>query len=220
MRAALKQSATRWLRPVLATMRLVAGGGGADAQIPVTDLVSITQSVTQQAETIAKWIAQAKQLDAQISQARQQYEAMTGARGLGSILNNSALNSALPSDWTAVASSVKSTPAYAGERAKYPTLPSSPKANALYDAIASQNVSTSDFYTKASERVILKGIPVTPKLRSVIDLARVDEERVVKRAPRQARRCRRPLPPPLRHGRRGRHRDTSGCSPGAAWPAR
>ena len=37
------------------------------------------------------------------------------------------------------------------------------------------------------EREILKGIPVTPKLRTVIDLARVEEERIVKRALRAAK---------------------------------
>jgi hypothetical protein len=37
------------------------------------------------------------------------------------------------------------------------------------------------------ERVIVKGIPVTPKLRTVIDLARVEEDAVVKRALRAAK---------------------------------
>jgi hypothetical protein len=37
------------------------------------------------------------------------------------------------------------------------------------------------------ERMILKGIPVTPKLRTVIDLARVEDEAVVKRALRAAK---------------------------------
>jgi hypothetical protein len=41
--------------------------------------------------------------------------------------------------------------------------------------------------SKSIELVTLKGIPVTPKLRTVIDLARVEEERVVTRALRQAR---------------------------------
>jgi hypothetical protein len=37
------------------------------------------------------------------------------------------------------------------------------------------------------ERIVLKGIPVTPKLRTVIDLARVEEDAVVKRALRAAK---------------------------------
>jgi hypothetical protein len=39
----------------------------------------------------------------------------------------------------------------------------------------------------AIERVIVKGIPVTPKLRTVIDLANVEDETVVKRALRAAK---------------------------------
>jgi hypothetical protein len=37
------------------------------------------------------------------------------------------------------------------------------------------------------ERVVVKGIPVTPKVRTVIDLARTEDERTVTRALRQAR---------------------------------
>src|SRR4051812_29851262 len=37
------------------------------------------------------------------------------------------------------------------------------------------------------ERVVVKGIPVTPKLRTVIDLAKHEDERTVSRALRQAR---------------------------------
>jgi hypothetical protein len=39
------------------------------------------------------------------------------------------------------------------------------------------------------ERVIVKGIPVTPKLRTVIDLTKVADERTVKRALRAAKFC-------------------------------
>jgi hypothetical protein len=41
--------------------------------------------------------------------------------------------------------------------------------------------------SKSIERMMLKGIPVTPKLRTVIDLARVADEKTVKRALRQAK---------------------------------
>jgi hypothetical protein len=40
---------------------------------------------------------------------------------------------------------------------------------------------------KTIERVIVKGIPVTPKLRTVIDLSKTADEKTVKRALRQAR---------------------------------
>ena len=41
--------------------------------------------------------------------------------------------------------------------------------------------------TQRIERVLLKGIPVTPKLRTLIDLARVEDEAIVKRALRAAK---------------------------------
>lgn len=37
------------------------------------------------------------------------------------------------------------------------------------------------------ERVVVRQVPVTPRVRTIIDLARVEEERMVKRALRQAR---------------------------------
>lgn len=40
---------------------------------------------------------------------------------------------------------------------------------------------------KTIERVVVKGIPVTPKLRTVIDLSRTADEKTVKRALRQAK---------------------------------
>jgi Protein of unknown function (DUF559) len=41
--------------------------------------------------------------------------------------------------------------------------------------------------SKSIERVVVKGIPVTPKLRTVIDLSRTADEKTVKRALRQAK---------------------------------
>jgi predicted transcriptional regulator of viral defense system len=40
---------------------------------------------------------------------------------------------------------------------------------------------------KMIDRIVLKGIPVTPKLRTVIDLAKTTDEKTVKRALRQAK---------------------------------
>lgn len=44
----------------------------------------------------------------QIEQAKQQYESLTGSRGLGTILNDPAMRDYLPGDWQAVYDSVKS----------------------------------------------------------------------------------------------------------------
>lgn len=88
-------------------------GNHAQAQIPVTDGASIAQQVAAQVETIAKWKMQYDQMMDQINQAKQQYEALTGSRGLGNILNDPALRDYLPGDWQAVYDAVK-TGGYAG----------------------------------------------------------------------------------------------------------
>ncbi|MDD5375059.1 P-type DNA transfer protein VirB5 [Acidithiobacillus sp.] len=80
----------------------------AFAQIPVTDGASIAQQVTAQIETIAKWKMQYDQMMSQIEQAKQQYESLTGSRGLGNIMNDPALRDYLPADWQGVYDSVRS----------------------------------------------------------------------------------------------------------------
>jgi len=86
----------------------------ANAQgIPVTDTRSIANQIQQQIETIAKWKLQYDQMVAQIDQMKQQYTALTGARGLGDILNNPALREYLPEDWQGVYDAVKNG-GYAG----------------------------------------------------------------------------------------------------------
>ena len=87
---------------------MLFGSHAARAQIPVTDGASIAQSVAQQVETIAKWKLQYDQMMSQIEQAKQQYESLTGSRGLGTILNDPATRDYLPGDWQAVYDSVKS----------------------------------------------------------------------------------------------------------------
>ena len=78
------------------TLSLILAGGlslssAAFAQIPVTDGASIGQQIAAQVETIAKWKLQYDQMVSQIDQAKQQYESLTGSRGLGNIMNNPAL---------------------------------------------------------------------------------------------------------------------------------
>jgi len=85
----------------------------AVGQIPVTDSASIAQQVTNQIETVAKWKMQYDQMVTQIDQLQQQYDAVTGSRNLGQILNNPELRDYLPGDWQAVYDSVKQN-GYAG----------------------------------------------------------------------------------------------------------
>lgn len=129
--------------------------GAAQAQIPVTDVASISTSVANQVESIAKWTQQFNQLQQQITQYQQQYAAITGPRGMAALLDNSALKAALPADWQQVLTDVKKTSAYITERGKYPTFSNAPKANAMYDVVASQNAIMSDLYGKANSRLSL-----------------------------------------------------------------
>ena len=149
------------LKGILKTTRAAIGAlvfvfaGAANAQIPVTDIAHITTSVTNQVESISKWAMQFNQLQQQITQYQQQYSAITGSRGMGALLDNTALKAALPADWQQVLTDVKKTSAYVTERGKYPTLSGLPKANALYDVIASQNAIMGDLYGKANNRLSL-----------------------------------------------------------------
>lgn len=110
--------------------------GYAHAQIPVTDVASITTQVTNQIETIAKWKMQYDQMVSQIDQMKQQYDSLTGSRGLGQIMNNAALRDYLPSDWQGVYDSVK-TGGYSGLSGRAASIYDS---NKVYDACAALTV--------------------------------------------------------------------------------
>ena len=149
------------LKDILKTTRVALGAlvvvfaGAANAQIPVTDVAHISTSIANQVESIAKWAQQFNQLQQQIQQYQQQYAAITGPRGMGALLDNTALKAALPADWQQVLTDVKKTSAYVTERGKYPTFGNLPKTNAMYDVIASQNAVMSDLYGKANNRLSL-----------------------------------------------------------------
>lgn len=79
----------------------------ASAQIPVTDVAAITESTIQHGENIAKWLEAIQKYQAQIDQMKQQYEALTGSRGFGDILNNPEYANYLPEEWQYVYRSVQ-----------------------------------------------------------------------------------------------------------------
>lgn len=64
----------------------------AHAQIPVTDAAAITKSWTAHLAEIAKWAEQLRSME-------QQYNAITGSRGMGQLMNN-ASRQVLPDDFT------------------------------------------------------------------------------------------------------------------------
>lgn len=71
----------------------------AEAQIPVTDVASITLNTTNQAANIAKWIESIAQYKLQLQQMEQQYKSLTGSRNMGSLLNDPRFKSYLPAEW-------------------------------------------------------------------------------------------------------------------------
>ncbi|KFA30049.1 P-type DNA transfer protein VirB5 [Xanthomonas vasicola] len=101
----------------------LALSGTAFAGVPVTVIADVP-AITNQIETMAKWKAQYDQMVSQINQMKQQYDSVTGSRGLGQIMNNPALRDYLPSDWQKVYDSVR-TGGYNGL---------SGSAAAIYDA--------------------------------------------------------------------------------------
>lgn len=79
------------------------GIGSASAQIPVTDVASLTQQMQQ----VVSWGQQLQQMKAQIDQQKQMYASVSGSRGLGQLLNDPTLRSALPADWQQVYAAIQ-----------------------------------------------------------------------------------------------------------------
>ncbi len=108
----------------------------AHAQIPVTDVASISTQVSNQVETIAQWKMQYDQMTSQINQMQQQYASMIGTRNLGQIMNNPSLRDYLPNDWQGVYDSVR-TGGYSGLTGRAQSVY---EANKVYDACAHYKV--------------------------------------------------------------------------------
>lgn len=81
--------------------------GAASAQVPVTDVAHITLDETNQATNVAKYIEMIAQYKAQIEQMKQQYDSLTGSRGLGSLLNDPSYANYLPTEWQDVYNRVR-----------------------------------------------------------------------------------------------------------------
>lgn len=96
------------IRTLLVLVALAAGWTPAQAQIPVTDVVSITTDVMNQVETIAQWVEQIAQMKAQYDQMQKEYEAMNGKRNLGEVLWDQAYREYLEEDWQDVYDKVRS----------------------------------------------------------------------------------------------------------------
>jgi type IV secretion system protein VirB5 len=82
----------------------MAGGisQSSAAGIPVIDVAKIANDSMNQAANIAKYIEMINQYKTQIDQMKQQYDSLTGSRGLGMIMNNPELRSYIPAEWQEV----------------------------------------------------------------------------------------------------------------------
>lgn len=88
-------------------------GNHAQAQIVVTDPISIAKDAAEFAENVVRWKRQFEEMQAQLKQAEDQFKALTGGRGLGTILNDPRYREYLPTEWQGVYDSVRNG-GYAG----------------------------------------------------------------------------------------------------------
>lgn len=77
----------------------------AQAQIPVTDAANLTQQFQQ----VKSWAQQLKAMADQAKQAKQQYESLTGNRGMGNVLNDPSLQQYFKGDETPNAQAFRQT---------------------------------------------------------------------------------------------------------------
>jgi type IV secretion system protein VirB5 len=142
---------------IFATSLSIATGAQAQlATLVVGDAPAIMnqiETMMQWAEEFEKWKKQAEQMGSVIQQGKQTYIAITGSRGMGSVLNSPQLRSSLPADWDKVMDSIKSTGDFRVERAKYPIDASRPKLMKMYDQLAANGAAFSIEFRKANGRL-------------------------------------------------------------------
>jgi type IV secretion system protein VirB5 len=116
--------------------------------IPVFDAAGVAQAL----ETVA-------QLKQQLSTLQQQYNALTGTRNLGDILNNPALRQYLPDDWANVYDKVKSgkyqgiTGAATAIKDAEKLYSNDPNQQRVYDTMASNKAMTQEAYKNTMSRL-------------------------------------------------------------------
>lgn len=96
-------------RIILGCCFSLLAAASAQAQIPVTDAASLSQQIQQ----VAAWAQQIQSMKDQLDQQKFLYQSMNGARGIGQLLNNPALQNTLPDNWKAVYASIQ-TGGYSG----------------------------------------------------------------------------------------------------------
>jgi type IV secretion system protein VirB5 len=120
----------------LAIALSVAGIGSASATgIPVIDVAKIANDTANQVVNLGKYVQMIQQYKTQIDQMKQQYDSLTGSRGLGQIAQNPELREYLPSDWQAVYDGV----AKGGYKGLTGAGKAIADANQLFDSCAKQS---------------------------------------------------------------------------------
>jgi type IV secretion system protein VirB5 len=103
----------------------VLGCASAQAQIPVTDMLSIQQQIQQ----VVAWGQQLTAMQSQLTQQQQMYQSMNGSRGMGQLFNDPSLKNTLPTNWQQVYDAIKNG-GYAGLTGNAKTIRDS---NAIYN---------------------------------------------------------------------------------------
>lgn len=90
---------------------MALGGNAAHAGVPVIDIAAIAQAILEYASSLTEienQMTQIQSLSQQLTQLQQQYQAITGARNLGDILNNPQLQNYVPSSAAQTMSGIQS----------------------------------------------------------------------------------------------------------------
>ena len=150
------------LKKTFATLLCFMGifiSSNAHAGIPTIDVSAIVSAVVNAVQAYGQALQEFQKLQQQYSQMQQMEQIATGQRGFNELLTNPLVMNNLPSDFTAAVQNVRSSAAYAVERAKYP-ITNNPKLNAMYESAAAQKATMQDFSS-----VPLRRLPV-PLLRN------------------------------------------------------
>lgn len=140
------------LKRLIAVFAFIVSAGPANAGIPVVDSALNSQTMINATQTAASWVSQLQSMAQQYQQTVQQFNAVTGSRGMAALLQNAAAYSNLPPQFANLASQIKGTPGYQNLRQLLPN-DANPKINAIYDAMTVKRAALSDAYSQASVRL-------------------------------------------------------------------
>ena len=181
------------VRKLFGTLAVVVGlsmGNAAHAGIPVIDATSIAQQIQQ----VVAWGKQYAQMVQQIAQLQQQFENMSGSRGMASLVNNPASRQYLPADYSTILSSgVGNWAAIRAAAQKFDvsstTLSGGSDAAQAFNQVAKQaalnRAGAEEGYKTASQRfediqVLLDKVNNAPDAKDMADLqGRIQAEQVM-----------------------------------------